>query len=102
MMKKLIAVLALTVAMINSAMAASPEFCAQASETAEVIMRNRQTGVSVIDMMKIANSSESTKKMLTGLINEAFAEPAYSTPEYQQKAIREFGSQQYLMCLAAE
>ena len=100
-MKKIITALALSVAMISPAMADRAEFCKAATYMAEAIMNNRQSGVSVIDMMEIANNSQSNKKLLTSLITEAYAEPLYQTDEYKQKAATEFAAQQYLMCLKA-
>ena len=92
----------LTVMLMTTANAADKEptkeeLCATVSELAESIMSLRQMGASAQELMQI-NGKNSLSR---ALVLEAFAEPAYSTEAYQEKAAREFRSKTYLECTVA-
>lgn len=98
-MKKLIAVLALSAAMINPAMAVDKETCLVVKGLAEAVMGARQAGVDVSDMMAITTENPKMNKLQQGLIVDAFSFPAYSTKDFREKEVREFGARHYLNCI---
>lgn len=98
-MKKIITALALSVVMISPAMAVDKETCAVVKELAQSVMSARQVGVDVSDMMAITTDNPKMNKLQQGLVIDAFSFPAYSTDEYREKEVREFGARHYLNCI---
>jgi hypothetical protein len=74
--------------------------CAAMQRLAQAIMKNRQNGIAMADMMAKSDvSGDATiKKLDEALIIEAYSLPRYSTDEMQQKSIEDFGNDTYLQC----
>jgi|GEM_PF-2347695 len=76
--------------------------CQVNSELAEVIMKNRQQGMSMAKVMEIADMS-SQDKMLSAFVEsyiiKAYDSPRYSTGEMQIRAIENFRDERYLECV---
>lgn len=98
-MKRIITALALTAAMISPAMAVDKETCLAVKGLAEAVMSARQAGVDVSDMMATTTENPKMNKLQQGLIVDAFSFPAYSTKDFREKEVREFGARHYLNCL---
>ena len=97
-MNKLIAVLALTVAMINPAMAENP-FCDIVLEYAVSIMDSRQSGVPVQKMMAFAEGSDAAGEMIKAMTIDAYNQSRYDSPDLQATVIENFGNRHYLNCV---
>lgn len=98
---KFLSTLALASALtLYSVHAQANEFCADQSELASAIMKLRQMGVPVSKMMKAANTSSDPllRKVLVSYTELAYERVRYSTKEYQQKAVVDFGTEVYNMC----
>ncbi len=99
-MKKIVLLL---MALTTSALAAEPapmpsmtEVCSQIANTARITMKARQVGVSMRSSMELT-----TEPMIIDIITDAYGHPAYSTQEYQDKAIQDFEDHWYLRCVKA-
>jgi hypothetical protein len=57
-------------------------------------MEYRQKGASVGNLMKIAKESE----LLRAIILAAYQVPRFSTEEYQQQAVADFGNEVMFVC----
>jgi len=80
--------------------ASGSQLCSKLSEMAESVAEARYNGVAmrnIIDRMKVDN--ESYESIIISVIDEAYSLPNYSTDEYQQRAIREFGNEVYRTCI---
>ncbi|MDE1992197.1 MAG: hypothetical protein KGI75_06815 [Rhizobiaceae bacterium] len=73
-------------------------FCQQLGELAKRVMHNRQVGVDMSDMMKIANDGKATGPVLRDLVLMAYDSPQYSTDEMQAAAVQEFANKVELNC----
>lgn len=69
--------------------------CEQYFTLGESIMRARQTGVAMPEMMKIAEGNA----LFRALIITAYEKGLYSTKEYQKREINEFANDVYMACL---
>lgn len=98
-MKLKFAALALALSVCVSAQAEekpTPEqSCAETYELAEVVMKARQVGVKLPDMMEAVADDQ----MALFLIREAYAQPRFNVEENQTKEIQRFAEQYYLVCL---
>jgi hypothetical protein len=84
------------------------DICDSMAKMAKSIMGARQTGGSMAEMMRIAESScpkdmtvdicQAFTKLQKGIVVAAFEVPRYETPENQQNAVTDFGNQEYLSC----
>lgn len=72
--------------------------CKSASQLAEAVMKGRQDGGSMADMMSIDYGSEQGAKSARILIVEAFKQPRYESAEYQHRAVVDFGNTVYGAC----
>lgn len=81
---------------------ADDAFCQQLGELAKGVMRNRQIGVNMSDMMKIADSGRPEGPVLRNLIIMAYDKPQYSTDSMQASAIQEFANEIQLTCYKAQ
>lgn len=99
-MNKLIAVLALTVAMINPAMAATKhETCTHISDLAEKVMEARLNDVKITHMMEVASDSGPIEQIMSDMVIIAYEPYGYKTDDYKSSAIRDFGAQYYIDCI---
>lgn len=99
-MKKLL--MAVAVAVMFSAPVQAKDNCEGVSEIANSIMVARQSGVAMKEMVVIVNNSDfeaEVKGVLIEMVVLAWEQPAYSSPEYQKKIIREFTDMFYLQCV---
>lgn len=70
------------------------ETCNNVSTLAHNVMKGRQTGMALSEMMKHSQGEDWIKELMI----DAYDEPRYSTPEYQQRTITEFANTYYLRC----
>lgn len=69
-------------------------FCKEISELAETIMTNRQAGISMVQMIEVADGN----KMASALVVAAYEQPRYSTEAVQARTIGDFRDEAYLAC----
>lgn len=75
-------------------------FCESIMEAAEVTMRSRQTGVSAVEAIELANNATgSIRDMLREMIVKAYSSPRYSTDEYRESAADDFATDYYIECI---
>ena len=81
---------------------ASP-VCNALSELAESVMQARQAGVDMSDMYQSASEGESEKinNIHRQLVRMAFSIPAYNTPEFKDREIRDFKNKAFATCVEA-
>ena len=81
--------------------AAKDKLCSTMAQYAEVIMTNRQHGVSLQKMLDstAVTDNEAIKPVARALIIAAYKQPAFSTEEVQEKTIREFTTEAQITCL---
>jgi hypothetical protein len=77
---------------------ADDTFCQQIGELAKGVMRNRQMGVNMSDMMKVASSGKVEDPFLRRLVIIAYDTPQYSSEAMQAQAVQEFSNQIQLTC----
>lgn len=70
-------------------------YCAEVSSLAESMMDHRQKGTGMAKMMEVAGELLLAREMVI----MAFEQPAFSTPDYQRKAVRQFADEWYLACV---
>lgn len=99
MMKKLMATVALVV-FATSAMA--DDVCKKFGDLAESVMEARQKNVPVSEMMKIMNTDPDFSEIGKMIVIEAYNRPAFSTYEYQSRAIASFRNDMELVCYSAK
>lgn len=99
-MKKIVAAL-LLITVANASQAAIDEkTCLVVKEIAEATMSARQTGVDVVDMINLANETGGKLGTLSkALAIDAYKMPSYSTKEFKDREIAEFGTRHYLNCI---
>jgi hypothetical protein len=77
-------------------------FCQQLGELAKGVMHNRQIGVNMSDMMKVANRGRPEDSVLRDLVIMAYGTPQYSTDEMQASVVQEFANKVQLSCYTAQ
>lgn len=70
------------------------EGCKAVSEMAEAVMRNRQSGGDMAAAMQASSSPASQR-----IVQAAYAEPHYMTPEMQTRVIQDFKNEAFADCL---
>ena len=70
-------------------------FCGSVGDLAKTVMEKRLAGMSIRNMVAIANDNP----MTTEMVMQAYGAPAYQTEAAQERAIREFETKWYLDCL---
>jgi hypothetical protein len=80
--------------------------CRSVMELSRQMMKNRQVGVPVTDMMDVFVNDPSTdakhKNLMMEIVMRAYDAPRYSTAEYQDKAADEFANSYYLDCMKSK
>lgn len=71
------------------------DLCKSYGELAQTIMIGRQNQVPLTEILEIAKVNEDA----TNIVMMAYKQPAYSSPEMQMKAVREFRNDIELECL---
>jgi hypothetical protein len=74
------------------------KLCDLTSETAEIVMRKRQAGVSMKKMMEVT-ANEALGSIAESLVITAYDSPRYHTKEMQEWSIEEFRDEAYLLCV---
>lgn len=77
-------------------------FCRGIYDYAEMVMTNRQDGVSIkvmFDSLEKTSTSESQKKLSKKYILDAYERPKYSTKEKQREEINEFSKDKFIGCI---
>lgn len=69
--------------------------CAEWSEFAETAAEVRYSGMPMREAMEYADGVE----IAQAVIQDAYSLPSYSTKEFQQEAVVEFGNDVYTWCL---
>lgn len=74
--------------------------CTIVKELSEATMGARQAGVDIEKALEVADKSGGNLGALSRkIVLDAYSFPAFSTSEYRQKEVREFGLRHYLNCL---
>ncbi|SEQ32859.1 hypothetical protein SAMN05216230_102435 [Pseudomonas soli] len=68
--------------------------CMGSYKVAEMIMGDRQAGITLPDEMEHHKDHE----FLQDLIDKAYAKPFYSGDEYKKRAIKDFAEAEYAQC----
>ena len=98
---KLLSAVALTVALaIAPGLAAAKDTknCDLAGKLAETIMKQRQNGRDMAEMMTMAEEFAPLQGLWRALVIEAYGKPRFSTHEYQERAAQDFKNTVYLAC----
>ncbi len=93
-MKKLLLAATLLAAMSAQANQ-DQEICDSYANLASIIMEQRQSGVSMREMMGRADGREPHESMVV----EVYGMPQYSTPDFKNRAINEYADRWYLNCI---
>ena len=103
-MKRLLAgILFLAASIPSYADVDADTFCRNISVLAEGIMGARQSGVSMVQAMQISEEgNEVYRPLFSEIIKDAYSQHRYSTKEYQNKEVTEFGIKHYLNCLESQ
>ena len=82
-------------------MASNTAFCQAMDDISATIMFNRQIGMSMAEMMKIADQSDDqqVKEAIQAIIKDAYLTSRYEIKEDQEKAITDFRDEVYLTCI---
>jgi hypothetical protein len=97
-MKKFIVI----VMLLFSTTAFADEVCESLRKVAEQIMKNRQIGVPINEMIEVAdNNHPKVKEILKALIIDAYGSPKFNTPKVINEAVNEFGNKVYVDCVKA-
>lgn len=74
------------------------EMCELVARYAQRIMKARQIGVPMTEIMPTTDD-HATRETMEGLIILAYEHPRFSSEEYQQKAVTDFENDMFLSCL---
>lgn len=103
--KKYIVAIALAIAVsTSSAVQAESLDCGIVGNLAMSIMKNRQAGVPIQDIIsaiKQASTSEDTLRIPMFIIQSAYSKPKFMTQRHQEEAVVEFGNEMFLACAKA-
>lgn len=99
MMKKTIAITALTMMTFTANVKADP--CPVLGMLAEKIMQNRQTGHSMNKQLTAMDGME-LSDTIKPLVILSYETPKFGTPKYRQEAATEFGNEIMLACYKGE
>lgn len=71
------------------------EQCSPVSQLAEKIMRARQSGISLLQLMEIANGN----KIAEALVQDAFKQSRFSSEPFQDRAVQDFRERVEIECV---
>lgn len=94
MFKTIATVLALSIAPVAATAATAQEACTIFGNSAELVMKARQQGVPLSKLMEISQGNS----IVTGIVLEAYKISRYSSPDYQERAIKDFRNVVELAC----
>lgn len=89
---------------VGGAQAKDASFCEQTTELATAIMKARQNGVPMIDLIKLSEETAAGTEMqnlIKLMVTEAYKKRAYSHKENQDRAVVEFANEYTLACIQA-
>ena len=93
-MKKL-----LTATLLTASLSVSAN-CDDIAGLAKTVMETRQSGVSMSNMMKVAESDKGALgRIMKGMTIQAYKKPAYHGKELQQRMINDFEDKWYMLCI---
>ena len=95
---------ALIIAAVASTTAVEPtpiEFCMGIGNRAQAIMEARQMEVPISELMSIFPEQDANDQFYREVIIEAYEEPAYLSPEAQQRAVSGFRNTWETECFKA-
>jgi len=75
------------------------EKCMLASKTAKTIMKARQVGVPASELLAAFQKNGSDIPIVRDMTIQAYAQPRFSTVEYQQRAVEEYGNSWLVKCM---
>lgn len=105
MIKLLVLAVVLAVALAaGGTQAKDQSFCEQTTELATAIMKARQSGVPMIDLIKLSEETASGTEMqnlIKLMVTEAYKKRAYNHKENQDRAVVEFANEYTLACIQA-
>lgn len=99
MIKLLVLAVALTTCGVQ---AKDQSFCEQTTELATAIMKARQNGVPMIDLIKLSEETAAGTEMqnlIKLMVTEAYKKRAYNHKENQDRAVVEFANEYTLACI---
>ena len=94
-MKQFITALILSALMATTAQAQDTEWCDGIYDDAETIMKGRQMGLDIRDMIKQAGD----RQLYVDMIKLAYKQPKYSSETMRENVINEFTEGFYMACL---
>lgn len=83
---------------VVAAPASEKEFCSEIEELARQVMRARQVGVPLSEVLSAGKPDGPAKRMVRHMAMIAYGGPRYSTEEYKQREIDEFANKFAHMC----
>lgn len=103
-MKKYILTTILLCAAATSNAATREEVCPEIANLAMTIMTARQLGIPMENLMQAADQDveQVYEDLAKAMIMEAYSAPRYSSEEFQQQAITEFGNAVSVACYSSE
>jgi hypothetical protein len=75
------------------------ELCVGLAQAGRSIMDGRQSGVSMIKLMGVANNAGELAPLMKNLVQDAFKSPRYETQEMKTRVIQDFEDKVYATCL---
>lgn len=96
-------ILAVSVLTASCQPVAASDLCSSQSDLAAVIMKARQSGISISKSLKIADSSSDANlgNATKALVKLAYTKPRYSSDEFRENAVVDFGTEVYNLCVQA-
>lgn len=73
--------------------------CLAAYDLAEMVMNLRQAGMTLPDMIEVAESEKGSREMLA-IVEDAFSRPNYEMEDNKDKAVKSFAESWYATCKA--
>ncbi len=79
------------------------KYCKEMAGLAKSTMQLRQQGVPMVKLYELNEKLEDGpfKEMMDLMVNQAYAEPRYSSDKYQQRAVTEFENEWFRACMEA-
>ena len=93
----------LSIALTAALATASPqtETCSRAVQMAESVMETRQSGMSAVSALDYYSREGDPKdlRLYTDMLVAAYARFEFDSPEYQRKAVTDFGNEVWVECM---
>jgi len=82
----------------SAAASTSTETCKSISGVAQEVMKSRQQGILMAELMEV-EVSDLIKPLMHQYIVRAYETPRFRTPQNQQRAVTDFANDAYLACI---